>query len=141
MIPPHILLRIAAIQAELAAIVAALQVAEPSRAAPAAPAPAARPPARRPVGPNRRPRAPVRPGPRWSFQRGSRYRVQEPNPFRQGASADRFEAVVARFGDRPFTYAELEALLVARGEQLSECAIVGWRQVAGRQRGAIGYVP
>lgn len=181
MLPPQILGRIAAIQAELAGILAALpftaqqpptqapaastppQAAPPveaalveageepaeEAAAPAAPepaaepaptvkaaalAPAAAPPAKAPAAAPAESAAEAR----WSFLPDARYRVVGENPFQPGANAARFDAIVARYGAEPFTFAQLEALLQGvPGDAPSSKAIVAMLQVAGRQRAKI----
>ena len=60
------------------------------------------------------------------------------NPFQPGANATRFDAIVARYGAEPFTFAELEALVRdIPGDAASSKAIVAMLQVAGRQRNTI----
>lgn len=181
MLPPQILGRIAAIQAELAAILAALPFTaqvppatqvpahafQPTAAAPAAePEPVVTPEPETPLAPEAAPAAkpapkpapkaipaaaPPRsaPGPaaaakaapasdaRWSFLPDARYRVVGANPFQPGANATRFDAIVARYGDGSFSFAELEALLTTPSDAPSTKAIVAMLQVAGRQRGTI----
>lgn len=199
MLPPQILGRIAAIQAELAGILAALPfTAQPPYAqapaaatapvatapvatAPAAPAPvatakvapavepapaepeeeptapepaaepiAAAPPAIQAPAPAPAParaiappakataQAEKAPEARWSFLPDARYRVVGENPFQPGANATRFDAIVAKYGAEPFSFAELEALLQGiPGDAPSSKAIVAMLQVAGRQRAKI----
>lgn len=197
MLPPQILGRIAAIQAELAGILAALPfTAQPPYAqapaaatapvatapvatAPAAPAPvatakvapavepapaepeeeptapepaaepiAAAPPATqapapapaRAIAPPAKAAAQAEKAPeaRWSFLPDARYRVVGENPFQPGANATRFDAIVAKYGAEPFSFAELETLLQGiPGDAPSSKAIVAMLQVAGRQRAKI----
>ena len=174
MLPPQILGRIAAIQAELAGILAALPftaqppsaqpvasaVAQAVEPAPTVPQAAAEPeaepaePATAPATPSipvaaaepvQAPTPPAKAAPpapsadaRWSFLPDARYRVVGENPFQPGANATRFDAIVARYGAEPFTFAELEALLHAiPGDAPSSKAIVAMLQVAGRQRNTI----
>jgi len=185
MLPPQILGRIAAIQAELAGILAALPftaqlptgqppvagtVVAASPASPASPAAQASPAAPA-EAPTSEPELPVAAAPtvvapatpveatvastpvaeapaktpaeapteaRWSFLPDARYRVVGENPFQPGANATRFDAIVARHGAEPFTFAELEALVRdIPGDAASSKAIVAMLQVAGRQRNTI----
>lgn len=132
MVPVEILLRLSRIQAELAALLAALPSTVPvfpaQRAAPSNASAAAAKPSPKKVWSA----APAR----WGFTEHCRYQITGPSPFEPGRWDTRFQALINTFGDSPFTFGEMLSRLTTDGDVPTKASLVGLLQLA-KKRGAI----